>query len=999
MHQQSLPTLRTFWASGLLTLLLLLAASGYAQAQLEVQVVDLLLRQPQPFVTVRVLNAAAQFEASAQTNEAGKAVFAELPPAGRYRVVAESQANLAGTEVSSVSLLTSGITTVLLELPSRRESILDEVVVSDRRTAQLNVKDAQVSYYVTKKEIQALPIEGRDITRSLYRLPNLTLATLGYAEAPNVSINGLNGTYTNYMIDGLDNNERFLGNMKFNTPVGFAEGITVLTNNYSVEYGNTSNGVVNVTSRSGSNDFSGEVFYLTRPGSILDASSAYATLDLSGNQVKDGFQRHQLGVALGGALKKNKTFYYLNFEQTLDKKDNLLNSPLLGVNEIVTGRNEFSYASGKIDQLWSTRFKSTVRVNVGRFDIDRQGGGLEGGVNFPSSASAQRNRTYLIALKNSYSLTDQLTLETNYQHSYFRWNYREPVNPNSPSVTVQAPTGAGIAVLGQSGSIFDSQEYSHQLQQKLFYSAGRHSLKAGVEFMSSAFSLLGGGNPNGTYTVRLTDAQLEEIRSRNLGGALDVGDIPRDVRVITYDVELRPTTFGTTQNVFNIYVEDNFEVNNRLNLNFGLRYDYDNLSKGGGTRGDLNNLAPRASFNLKVGGRGVIRGGYGLFYDKIKYSAYSDALQFNSSSADYQRQLSELQRLGLLDPAADLNRITFPGNIRATATNVSYLNGPQAEQLQARRERQFTNNLRVLNPNGFRNPYSHQFSLGYQYKPTEKTLFYVDFVHTATNDLYMIRNLNPAAPFPNNDPNEPKKRTVAEADATRPVPILPGNIAIVNGDTLRGISRNVYVTTPEGKARYWAANFVFHKLPEGGKLGYRFNYALALVKSNTSSLNTRAQDSNNFEAEYSYDEQDRRHVLNGMLFYSPVRNLTITPAFLLQSGQPYTILADAQALGTSDLNGDSEFFWPADYSPGEKRHGRRLPWAKTLDLSVKYALPVVGKSRLELSADVFNVLNTTNISGYNVTRGASNQIQYGSTFVVRSAAPPRQFQFGVRYFW
>ncbi|MEZ4901342.1 MAG: hypothetical protein R2822_06055 [Spirosomataceae bacterium] len=76
-----------------------------------------------------------------------------------------------------------------------------------------------------------------------------------------------------------------------------------------------------------------------------------------------------------------------------------------------------------------------------------------------------------------------------------------------------------------------------------------------------------------------------------------------------------------------------------------------------------------------------------------------------------------------------------------------------------------------------------------------------------------------------------------------------------------------------------------------------------------------------------------------------------------------------------------------------------MPWAKTLDLSVKYNLRLAGSAKIEFSADVYNVLNTVNISGYNVTRGASNQIQFGSTFVTRSAAPPRQFQFGVRYLW
>src|SRR5690606_27286855 len=182
-----------------------------------------------------------------------------------------------------------GKVSVELKLPTSMSGVFGELLISSTSLVRMNTENAAVSGQVNKLELQRIPIEGRDITRSLYRLPNVTLAILGYAEGPNISINGLNGIFTNYLIDGMDNNERFLGNMKFNTPVGFVENVTVLTNNYSAEFGNTSNGIVNVLTRSGTNDFSGEVFYLTRPGSVVDAPSSYATLDLYGNPVKDGF--------------------------------------------------------------------------------------------------------------------------------------------------------------------------------------------------------------------------------------------------------------------------------------------------------------------------------------------------------------------------------------------------------------------------------------------------------------------------------------------------------------------------------------------------------------------------------------------------------------------------------------------------------------------------------------------------------------------------------------
>ncbi len=975
------------------------AFSSTAQHQLEVYVTDLLVNKPLKGVKV-FLESYGEKLVSGNTDKAGKVIFLDVSLIKTYKVFTLPNDKYSEVFQGNISIKPEQINKIALELPTIRLELLEEVRITNSKSAKMNTQNAEVSYIIPKEEIQALPVEGRDISRALIRLPNLTVATLGYAEAPNVSINGLNGTFTNYLIDGMDNNERFLGNVKFNTPIGFADGISVLTNNYSVEFGNTSNGIVNVTSRSGSNKLTGEAFYLTRPGAVIDSKSPFATLDLSGNQVKDGFRRDQAGFGLGGAIKKDKTFFYINFEQTLDKKDNLLNVPLLGVNEIVRGFNKFSYSSAKIDQLWSKRFKTSFRANYGSFDIDRQGGGLEGGTLFPSAASAQKNRTYLFAIKNAYVLGSYLTGETNYQNSYFRWNYREPINPTSPSVTVQDPSGAVLAILGQSGAIFDDEEFTNQIQQKFFYRQGKHSIKIGAEFITSNFSLLGGGNQYGTYVVRLNQAQMEVVKLKNTGSALDVNDIPKDVRVINYDIELRPTTFGARQNVFSTYFEDLISVNNKLNVTLGLRYDYDNLSKAGGTKGDLNNLGPRVAYNYKIDDKNTIRGGYGIFNDKIKYSIYSDALQFSSSSVDFKKQLKELQKLGKLDANADIDKITFPGNIRATSNNISYLNGPSFTDLQARRDKQFTNNLRVMNPNGFQNPYSHQVSLGYQHKSDEIHLFTLDLNYVATNNLYYIRNINAPSAYPLNDPKKLVVRKVAEADLTRPVPLKAdskGVYALSGADTLRGIARNVFVNETNGKARYWAMNLVYQKLRGEDRYAFRMSYSLALVKSNTGSINTRANDSNNFDAEYTYDENDRRHVVSAMFFWYPIKNLVVSPAFLIQSGQPITRLADARIYGTTDLNGDNDFFYPGDFSPGDGRNNDRLPWANTFDLSVKYTL----MKHFELSADIFNLLNAANYSGFNVARGNSNQFQVGSkktnSYVIRAASAPRQFQFGARY--
>ena len=166
-----------------------------------------------------------------------------------------------------------------------------------------------------------------------------------------------------------------------------------------------------------------------------------------------------------------------------------------------------------------------------------------------------------------------------------------------------------------------------------------------------------------------------------------MGDIPTDVQVLSYDVELRPAAYGKRQNIYSAYVEDQWSVTDRLNLTLGLRYDYDDLSKGGSAEGDLNNIAPRFNFNYKLGQHSSLRGGYGIFYDKILYAIYSDALQQNTNSEDYKTQIRELVRLGILPADTDVDRVTFAGNANANVANVTYLQGPSGASLQDQRER------------------------------------------------------------------------------------------------------------------------------------------------------------------------------------------------------------------------------------------------------------------------------------------------------------------------
>lgn len=1001
-------------------LLALFTISISAQEDLVVYAIDYKTKAPITNIAVTLVNDQQGYEAKKTTNKVGKASFNSIPVVNGYQVIFYGNKTY-GTTISEMVDVRSNeelVVQLLLFPASFQQEQLDEVVLSTRKTAKINRKNAEVSFELKQKELESLPVEGRDITRALFRLPNVSQATGFFPEAPNVSINGGNGLYTSYLIDGLDNNERFLGGQKFAIPIGFTKDITVLTNNYSAEFGLSNNGVINVTTKSGSNQLEGEVFFVTRPGAVIDASSAFAQRDLSGNVVKDGFQRYQQGFALGGAIVKDKTFFFVNAEYTRDLKDNLLNSSGLNVNETVRGNNNFTYLSAKIDHKWSDRFRSSLRANVGLVTIERQGGGTDGGVNFPSAANFQDRNSLNLAFKNDY-VGDNFSLQSNIQYSRFRWDYGRPLVEGSPRVTILGTEGdlssnltnSGedvLGILGHSGYDFDTLEKTLQLQQKAKFYLNKHTLKAGLGLISGNHSLFGGGNPNGNYTIQLTDSQLADLRATNLGTGLDISDLPTDANVTSYAVELRPQSFGKTQNILSIYLEDSYNVNDLLSLTAGLRYDYDNLSKGGNTTGDTNNFAPRFNFNYKLGNNSSLRGGYGIFYDKISYAIYSDALQQNTTSAAYKAQIQEFIDLGILPESTNIDRVTFDGNLTATfseAENIDFLNGPSSENLQANREGVFSNERRILNPNGYKNPYTHQFSLGYQLQVGKSSLFYVDLVYNRSEDLFRLRNLNAASEYTLDDnATAVDVRSSEDADLTRPIAISNSS-ATINGQTLTGVARNVVITESEGKSRYYAASFNYQKDKGDSNFGYRVNYTLSLLENDTEGINFRPENSNVYDSEFGPSINDRTHIINANGTYYLKDNLSFTLASLLQSGQPVNRIPDIAVFGTRDLNGDGTGFsntyqGNTDRSPGETRNSDRLPWSYTFDFATSYTFNVSEKNKIEVRADIFNLFNTVNLSGFSNNATQSNQIQEGpsgSGIVASSAAPPRQFQFGVRY--
>ncbi|GAB4570630.1 MAG: TonB-dependent receptor [Rhodothalassiaceae bacterium] len=1007
--------LRTLIAAVVLFVPCCLMKSALAQSAIEIVLRDAQSGTPIAGHKVVLENADTGYRVEAVTDARGTARFGGLQTAGSWIAHASGDARHEPAQSPAVALRT-GFERSLVMLLQPAHGLEEIGITASRIFSGLNRTNAEISASFSAAEIERLPVEGRSLDRVLFRLPNVTQATGFFNEAPAVAINGANSLFTNYMIDGLDNNENFLGGMRFPIPVGAIEDVTVLASNYSAEFGRTANGIVNVTTKSGGNDFEGEAFFVTRPGGVLSAQNGFDPRDLSGNPVSSDFRRYQAGFALGGPIVADRTFFFADLEYTRDETTNILSAPELGVSGRIPGQNDFLLGTLRIDHRWTESLSSTLRVNRSQVTLERPGGGLTGGIVFPSAGSEQTRRATNVAFETRMAGEDW-NYRAALQYARFAWNFGKPLtDTDSPQVTLLDPSGRAIATLGHPGFVFDETENNFQFQQKLEFTRGRHRFVLGSDILIADFGLKGGGNANGNFTLMLDAAALATLRAAGLDRDFDIDDIPTGIEVVAAQFETAPGSFGTDQRQFGLFAEDRVMLTPDLAVTLGLRWDYDSLSKGASGSGDLDNIAPRLGLNWSFRDDMAFRAGAGLFYEKIPYAVVSDALQFSTDTPGFRAQLATLIEKGLLPADADIERMINAGTRAIEIADLcsGFGNCPSPSAVFGRRAELASAELRILNPEGYDNPYAFQASLGWQWELRRGFRLSIDGLLSEGRNLVRLRDLNAPAPFAFNfdafaalgpagvaaltDAEREALglvRSQAAANATRPA-------AGVDGSVPKGGARSIIVSETRGRARYRALTVTIEKERLEDDWSFLIAYTLSRLRNNTDDINFRANDANDFAADYGPSLNDRRHVLSALFSVFPLDGLTLSLAGLFQSGQPVNFVPDARVFGTTDLNGDGlsfadQFTGNPDRAPGFSRNSGRLPFASTLDLAAAWEVPVAF-GRFELRADIFNLLDTNNESGFPVSFTSSNQIQTaGEAFVQRSAAPARTAQLTARW--
>lgn len=952
----------------LLSLAVLLAAlPGSAHAQGQATLTGVIRAQ-----SGRVVAGATVSFGSATTTTGGGGGFRLLVPAQEEGRLAIRAIGFAPTLLPIAAIPDGGRRTVAVTLaPLVIVEALTVVGSADRPL--LNTQDAVTGGAVEALEIQSLPTDARDPIALLANVPGVAQSSGYFGDAPILTFNSLSGLYTNYTLDGLDNNEGFLGGPRVEFPLGGLAREQALVNTYPSRYGRSPGGVVAQESKAGGQEGGGDAFAFYRPGRPFDAPSktpfgtsadGQAILD----RQQDGFRRYHLGGDVTGAIDPARTFYAAAAEYSDENEDRVTSTARTAF--VGTERRQKVKLFGRLDHGWSPSQTTTLRAAMSWVDRAGRGGGI---VTPEADVTTRRIGTLTALIHRSASHDGRGGNTAAVQLGTFRW-YFPPTQSTLavPQVTIlDSATGAPLAVVGSSNFVFDESETQLQLRDVFERHWGDHATSLGGDLIRSSFRLSGSNtNPNGAYAV-FDDPGNPIPRS---GTFYTYREIPDNVRVASYTVDANPAQVDLTQALYNAFLEDQWRITPSFLLTTGVRWDYDDLTSRGASHPDLNNFQPRLSFNWYASPRTVLRGGAGLYAGKFPYAIYSDAVQFGPNG----------------NATVTFDSTTSPGA-------PAFRQGLTPQQLATQQGLLPAREERLMFAHGLQQPMSSQATLGVQFLVGERWSIAIDGVFSETRQLPRLFDLN-AADY-----------TLTPGDTSG-----AANKPVTFGDTLRPVTpttggyRRLTTTESSGRNRYWGL-YVAVRRQLSAAWSVDANWVWSHARNNTEDINFNAAVGNDFAAEWADASNDRRHRITLRTVYTVHETLRLSLIGDFQTGLPVNRVAGTLApdgsVATYDLDGSGAtygdgFIGNSDRYYGVPRNGERLPSFFDLSTSVAY-LWRTRAGQLEFRADVFNLLNGTQWGNFaNGIPGGGSRTQYGrpgDPIVLRSPGPPRQMQFSTRY--
>src|SRR6266852_1848469 len=315
MHRLTFPSFAQ-WVKGIgISVLVILAIASVVTAQTQITTgtiqgtVTDVNGAVVPGANVEIKNLDTNFSKTLSTDDGGRFVSLALPP-GNYSVTISKQ-GFATTVVEKVELLVGQA----LNLPISVKVSGVEERVTVNVTPTVDTVKTESSSTLNETAVSTTPILGRKFEDLLTLTPGVSIVQ--GPDGDEINFAGQRGIFNNVSLDGGDYNNGFFGEQlggqraAIDIPLDAVKEFQVVATGATAEFGRTAGGIINVISKSGTNDVHGSVFYFQR----LEALTAHAS---DGKPLK-GFNRKQFGGTIGGPIKKNKSFFFFAFEGIREK--------------------------------------------------------------------------------------------------------------------------------------------------------------------------------------------------------------------------------------------------------------------------------------------------------------------------------------------------------------------------------------------------------------------------------------------------------------------------------------------------------------------------------------------------------------------------------------------------------------------------------------------------------------------------------------------------------
>jgi len=563
------------------------------------------------------------------SDDAGNYQFSAVP-AGTYALNV-SHAGFSSRRFESLEVTLNRTLTFNVELEVGK---IEEIVNVSAELPLLETSSSSEGATITRREIEDMPINGRNYLDLLQLVPGVAINRQADANSDTATpVLGERANNTGFLIDGLPNQNELTGGAAAQFNQDTISEFQVVTTGYKAEFGHASGGIVNVITKSGGNKLHGLA-------SAYHRNSALDTSDIDG-QGAPYLLRWDYDVALGGAIIPDKFFWFLSGEDIHENRQlNFANPP--GTPQFILDREETfnepttdreSRVFTKLDQVFRNHHL-TEEFNYTNLHINSTNP-LSLSTSLPSTRTNLGDRNLLIGASDTSTLGDFanpfiLSLRGQYRREPTKTSPAHPdAGPNTIfNIFSGFDTGGLFGDLGspQYGATFTDSTLDQQYATfgaSISKVVGRHTLKFGWDFERTQVDGVEASAQQDQLFA--TQADYEQF------GPVDAGFF---LLLTSGGLTPQANEIHLRNNYNGLYLQDDWKVTSKLTINAGVRWDYDSAFK------KTDNVSPRLGFAWSITPKTVLRGSWGLFYDHFRLGIARDIPGFGGADIRQSQPLS-----------------------------------------------------------------------------------------------------------------------------------------------------------------------------------------------------------------------------------------------------------------------------------------------------------------------------------------------------------------------